>query len=136
MRKYELVFIVRTDVPEEDVEKLLTQLQGVVTAAGGKVEKAEKMGRRRLAYRVRRQREGLYILLAFEAGGDVVKELERRLKVSDPVIKFLTVRTDEEQKRAEKMKAVRARQEAKKRRPKTPAQPAVSPAEAEAAAQA
>jgi len=134
MRKYELVFIVRTDVPEEDVEKLLTQMQGVVTGGGGKVEKAEKLGRRRLAYRVRRQREGLYILLVFEGSGDVVKELERRLKVADPVIKFLTVRTDEELKRAEKMKAARARQESKKRRPK-PAAPAaaVFPAEAEAA---
>ena len=112
MRKYELIFIVRTDVPEEDVERLLTQLQGVVTAAGGKIEKAEKLGRRRLAYRVRRQREGLYVLLVFEGSGDVVKELERRLKVADPVIKFLTVRTDEEIKRAEKMKAARLRQEA------------------------
>jgi small subunit ribosomal protein S6 len=136
MRKYELVFIVRTDVPEEDVEKLLTQMQGVVTTAGGKIEKAEKMGRRRLAYRVRRQREGLYVLLVFEGGGDVVKELERRLKVADPVIKFLTVRTDEELKRAEKMKAARARQESKKRRPKPAAPPAISPAEAEATAQA
>jgi len=134
MRKYELVFIVRTDVPEEDVEKLLTQMQGVVTGGGGKVEKAEKLGRRRLAYRVRRQREGLYILLVFEGSGDVVKELERRLKVADPVIKFLTVRTDEELKRAEKMKAARARQESKKRRPKPAAPPAaVFPAEAEAA---
>jgi len=135
MRKYELVFIIRTDVPEEDVEKLLNQIQGVVTTAGGKVEKAEKMGRRRLAYRVRRQREGLYILVVFEAGGEVVKELERRLKVADPVIKFLTVRTDEELKRAEKMKALRARQDLKKRRPKPAAPAAVSPAEAEAAAQ-
>jgi len=136
MRKYELIFIVRTDVPEEDVEKLLTQMQGVVTAGGGKVEKAEKMGRRRLAYRVRRQREGIYVLLVFEGGGDVVKELERRLKVADPVIKFLTVRTDEELKRAEKMKAARLRQESKKRRPKPAAPPAIFPVEAEAATQA
>jgi len=136
MRKYELIFIVRTDVAEEDVEKLLTQMQGVVTAGGGKIEKAEKMGRRRLAYRVRRQREGIYVLLVFEGSGDIVKELERRLKVADPVIKFLTVRTDEELKRAEKMKAIRAKQESKKRRPKAPAPPPISPAEQEAAAQA
>ena len=131
MRKYELIFIVRTDVPEEDVEKLVTQMQGVVTGAGGKIEKAEKMGRRRLAYRVHRQKEGLYVLLVFEGSGDTVKELERRLKVTDTVIKFLTVRMDEELKRAEKMKAVRAKQDSRKRRPKTAAPPPPMPGEAE-----
>jgi small subunit ribosomal protein S6 len=133
MRKYELIFIVRTDVPEEDVEKLVTQMQGVITGAGGTIEKAEKMGRRRLAYRVHRQREGLYVLFVFEGSGDTVKELERRLKVTDTVIKFLTVRIDEELKRAEKMKAERAKQESKKRRPKPAAAPPPLPGEAEVA---
>lgn len=133
MRKYEIIFVVRPDLPEEDVDKLVAQMEGVVAASGGRVEKAEKMGRRRLAYRVRRQREGFYVLFTLEGSGDTVREFERRLKVTDAVIKFLTVRVDEELIRAEKFKALRARQAAKKAvRPKGGAPQATPPA-AEAA---
>jgi small subunit ribosomal protein S6 len=118
MRKYELIFIVRTDFPEEELGKLMTQMEGVVTSHGGKVEKVEKMGRRRLAYRVQHQREGIYILFVVEGGGEAVKEFERRLKVNDAVIKYLSVRVDEELKRAEKAKAWRAEQAARKPRPR------------------
>jgi small subunit ribosomal protein S6 len=113
MAKYEVMFIVRPDVTEEDLEKVIAQMESTVSATGGKVEKVEKMGRRRLAYRVSRFREGLYVLFTLE-GGDTVKEFERRLKVSDAVIKFLTVRIDEELERAEKWKAWRAKQVARK----------------------
>ena len=116
MRKYEMMFIVRPDVPEEDVDKLIAQMQGVVTGSGGKVEKVEKMGRRTLAYRVRKHREGFYVLLTLEGGGDAVKEVERRLKVTDSVIKFLTVRIDEKQKKAEKLKALKAKEDARRPR--------------------
>lgn len=116
MRKYELMFIVRTDTPEEELGKLIAQMEGVVTGHGGKVEKVEKMGRRRLAYRVKRQREGFYVLFHIEGGGDTVKEFERRLKVTDAVIKYLSVRIDEELKRAEKAKAWRAQQAARRPR--------------------
>lgn len=118
MRKYELMFIVRPDVPEEDLAKLITQMEGVVTDAGGKIEKVDRMGRRRLAYRVHRYREGQYVLFTVEGGGDMVREFERRLKVNDAVIKHLSVRVDEELKRAEKMKAWRAQQAARKPRPR------------------
>lgn len=120
MRKYELIFIVRTDFPEEELGKLITQMEGVVASHGGKVEKVEKMGRRRLAYRVQRQREGMYILFVVEGGGETVKEFERRLKVNDAVLKYLSVRVDEELKRAEKAKAWRAEQAARKPRPRPP----------------
>ena len=126
MRKYELIFIVRTDFPEEELGKLITQMEGVVTSHGGKVEKVEKMGRRRLAYRVQRQREGVYVLFVVEGGGETVKEFERRLKVNDAVMKYLSVRVDEELKRAEKAKAWRAEQAARKPRPRS------SPSEAPA----
>ncbi|MGD0695199.1 MAG: 30S ribosomal protein S6 [Terriglobia bacterium] len=130
MRKYEVIFIVRPDVEEEDLNKLITQMEGVVAGAGGKIEKTEKMGRRRLAYRVGRHQEGFYVLFVLEGTGDTVKELERRLGVTDAVIKFLAVRIDEEQKRAEKLKAQRAIREAKRPKPKpaAPAPPAVPPA--------
>jgi small subunit ribosomal protein S6 len=118
MRKYEVMFIIRPDVPEEDVDKVITQMESAVTQTGGKIEKVDKMGRRRLAYRVARCREGLYVLFTLEGSGDTTKELERRLKVNDAVIKFLTVRIDEELERAEKWKALRAKQAGRK--PKSP----------------
>ncbi|HEV2383555.1 MAG TPA: 30S ribosomal protein S6 [Terriglobia bacterium] len=127
MRKYELIFIVRTDLSEEDLGKLITQMEGVVTSHGGKVEKVEKMGRRRLAYRVQRQREGVYILFVIEGTGDTVKEFERRLRVNDAVIKYLSVRVDEELKRAEKAKAWRAERAARKPRPRPPASESQAP---------
>ena len=127
MRKYELIFIVRTDFPEEELGKLISQMEGVLTSHGGQVEKVEKMGRRRLAYRVQRQREGMYVLFVVEGSGETVKEFERRLKVNDAVLKYLSVRVDEELKRAEKAKAWRAEQAARKPRPRP------GPAEAPAA---
>lgn len=138
MRKYEVTFIIRPDVNDEEVEKIVAQMEGVVTGAGGKIEKIEKVGRRRLAYRVERQREGFYVLFVLEGAGDTVKEFERRLKVTDAVIKFLTVRTDEELKRAEKLKKLRAEEQSRKHRPKAgaagaaPSPPAQPPAEAPA----
>jgi len=124
MRKYEVMFIVRPDVSEEDVDKVIGQMESAVTATGGTVEKVERMGRRKLAYRVSRYREGVYVLFTLEGSGDTVKEFERRLKVSDAVVKFLTVRIDEELERAEKWKAVRAKQAARKPKAAVAAAPA------------
>jgi len=130
MRKYEIIFVVKPDLPEEELDKLITQMEGVVTGTGGKLDKTEKMGRRRLAYRIGGHREGFYVLFFLEGSGDTVKEFERRLKVTDAVIKFLTVRVDEELERAEKFKALRAKQEARRPRAKPPAAPAAqAPAE-------
>jgi small subunit ribosomal protein S6 len=123
MRRYEIMFVVRPDVTDEEVDKLVLQMEGVVESAAGKVEKVDKMGRRRLAYRVARQREGYYVLFALEGNGDTVKEFERRLKVTDSVIKYLTVRVDEELERVEKFKALRAKQEARRPRSKPAATP-------------
>ena len=127
MRNYEIIFIVRPDVTEEDVDKLIAQMEGVVTGTGGKLEKVDKLGRRRLAYRVRKQREGIYVLFRLQGSGDTVKEFERRLKVIDTVIKYLSIRIDEDLERAEKFKALRSKQESKKRRAKPPAAPAPQP---------
>ena len=124
-RTYELMFIVRPDMTEEDLDKLIATLSGVVPTSGGSVQKVDKMGKRRLAYTVRRFHEGIYVLLVVEGGGAVIHELERRLRVTEPVIKFLTVRTDEEQKRLDKVKALR---DAKKKVSAQPAAPAPAPA--------
>jgi len=107
-RTYELMFIVRPDMPEEDQDKLISTLETAATSAGGSVKGVEKMGKRRLAYTVRKFHDGLYILLTVEGAGALIHELERRLRVSEPVIKFLTVRIDEEQKRLEKIQKIRA----------------------------
>ncbi len=106
-RLYEVMFIVRPDVAEEDVDKLITGFSENVAKGGGVVKTVEKMGRRKLAYLVRKFSDGNYVLLTIEAGGAVILELERRLRVTEPVIKFITVRIDEEEKRLAKVKALR-----------------------------
>jgi small subunit ribosomal protein S6 len=106
-RTYELMFIVRPDMVEEDQDKLLSTLETAVSSSGGQVKNVERMGKRRLAYTVRRFNDGIYVLLTVEGSGGMVHELERRLRVTEPVIKFLTVRIDEEQKRLDKLKAIR-----------------------------
>jgi small subunit ribosomal protein S6 len=106
-RTYELMFIVRPDMAEEDQDKLISTLESAVTSTGGLVKNVERMGKRRLAYRVRRFNDGIYMLLTVEGSGGLIHELERRLRVTEPVIKFLTVRIDEEQKRLDKIKAIR-----------------------------
>jgi small subunit ribosomal protein S6 len=107
MRTYELMFILRPDMAEEDQDKLISTLENQVQAAGGTVKGVERMGKRRLAYLVRNFQDGIYVLLTLEGEGGMVKEIERRLRVNEPVIKFLTVRVDEEQKRMAKIKAIR-----------------------------
>src|SRR5258708_39409847 len=103
-RTYELMFIVRPDMTEEDQDKLISTLETAVTSSGGQVKNMEKMGKRRLAYTVRRFHDGLFMLLTFEGSGGLVRELDRRRRESEPVIKFLSVRIDEEQKRLAKRK--------------------------------
>jgi small subunit ribosomal protein S6 len=101
------MFILRPDVTEEDTDKLIAGFTATVTAGGGLVKTVEKMGRRKLAYMVRKFNDGNYVLLTIEADGAGVLELERRLRVTEPVIKFITVRIDEEEKRLAKVKALR-----------------------------
>jgi small subunit ribosomal protein S6 len=132
-RVYEVMFIVRPDVVEEEVDKLIAGFSTNVTNGGGSVKNVEKMGRRKLAYMVRKFNDGNYVLMTIEAGGPVVLELERRLRVTEPVIKFITVRTDEEEKRLAKVKALRG----VRRKPEPPAvhaPVAAAPAPAPAAA--
>lgn len=106
-RTYEIMFIVRPDVEEADLDKLIEGFSGNITSGGGEVKNVEKMGRRRLAYTVRKFNDGQYVLLTVTAPGALIAEIERRLRVSEPVIKFITVRMDEEEKRLAKVKALR-----------------------------
>jgi small subunit ribosomal protein S6 len=106
-RTYEIMFIVRPDVEDADLDKLIEGFSGNVTSGGGEIKSVEKMGRRRLAYTVRKFNDGFYVLLNVAAPGALIGEIERRLRVSEPVIKFITVRMDEEEKRLAKVKALR-----------------------------
>ena len=107
MRNYEIMFIVSPNGTDEEIDKINGQIEGVITAGGGKAEKIEKLGKRRLAYTVKKFREGAYILFTAQADGAIVREVERRLRVMDLVIKYLTVNMDGEMKRLDKIKAHR-----------------------------
>src|SRR5947209_19920226 len=132
-RIYELMFIVRPDMADEDLDKLISTLQGVVPASGGTVKNVEKMGKRRLAYTVRKFHDGVYVLMIVEGGGAVIHELERRLRVTEPVIKFITVRIDEEQKRLDKIKAIRDSRKKASAQPAAAEEPITPAAESPAA---
>jgi small subunit ribosomal protein S6 len=125
-RTYEIMFIVRPDVEEADLDKLIEGFSGNVTQGGGAIKSVEKMGRRRLAYTVRKFNDGFYVLLVVEAPGSLIAEIERRLRVSEPVIKFITVRMDEEEKRLAKVKALRDSKVKRSAQP-IPQQPAAAP---------
>jgi small subunit ribosomal protein S6 len=124
-RIYEELFIIRPDEPEEQIDQLIEQLTALIANHGGNVDKSEKWGVRKLAYRVDKRNEGFYVLLQFSAQPDAVHELERRLRVSDQVIKFLTVRVDEKMKKVEKRRKDREKRAA--RRPAPPAAPPSMP---------
>ena len=96
-RKYELVYVVSPDATEEQVNDLHTQVEGIVQRMGGQLEKTENWGRRKLAYEIGRHKEGTYVLEHIFASGELLKEIDRRLKVFDIVIRHLAVRVDEEQ---------------------------------------
>ena len=114
MRHYEIMFIVNPNAAEEEIDKINTQVEGIVTSGSGTVDKVEKMGKRRLAYEVDRHREGYYVLFVITANGDIIKECERRLRVMDAVIKYITVRTDDEVRRLDKMKSYRQKRAARR----------------------
>ena len=136
MRIYEELFIVRPDAPEEEIDQLIEQLTTSIANQGGNVDKSDKWGVRKLAYRVQKRNEGFYVLLQFTANPDTVKELERRLRVSDMVMKFITVRIDEKLKKIDKRKKQREKLAARRPPPQvaTPAAPSMEHAMAGAPA--
>src|SRR5216110_3166069 len=121
MPNYEIMFIVNPNTTDEDIDKINGQIETVITSGGGKIEKIEKMGKRRLAYDIDKHREGFYVLFVIAANGDIIKECERRLRVMDAVIKYITVRTDEETRRFEKIKAFRQKRAARRGSGRKPA---------------
>jgi small subunit ribosomal protein S6 len=108
VRVYEVLFIINPNVEEANVDALVTQLSDVATNQGARVAKVDRMGRRRLAYPIQRFTEGIYFVLTLEGTGSEIAELERRMRVTDTIIRYITVRIDEDLKRADKFRARRA----------------------------
>jgi len=128
-RLYDLIFIARPATPEEDLKKVEHTVEHTCTEKGAKIEKTEHWGTRKLAYRVAKHREGIYVYYQIRTShGELIAELERRLKVQDTVIKYMTIRLDEDLKRQKKLVAIRDKRAA--RRPKRPAPVAAAPAPA------
>jgi small subunit ribosomal protein S6 len=124
-RLYDLIYIVRPATPEDEIKKVEHTVEHACTEKGAKIEKSEHWGTRKLAYRVAKHREGIYIYFQIRAThGELIAEIERRLKVQDSVIKYLTIRLDEDLKRQKKLVAIRDKRAA--RRPKRPT-PAPAP---------
>lgn len=121
LRLYEELFIVKPDSTDEQVDPLIEQFKQLIEKEGGKVELTEKWGVRKLAYKLGKFSEGYYILFKFEATGSLIKEVERRLRVNDLVIKYLTVRLDEEMKWVEKRRKRREKRLARKPQVMSPA---------------
>ena len=106
-RKYELVYLVSPDASDEQVADLHTQVSDIVERLGGQLEKTDNWGRRRLAYEIGRHKEATYVLETISGTGELLKEIDRRLKVSDLVIRHLIVRVDEDQGVIERTQAKR-----------------------------
>ncbi len=116
MRRYEVMFIVHPSSSDEGIGQITGQMEEVVRSYAGEVHGIDRLGKKKLAYEIRDLQEGIYILLTIGAAGECVKELERRLKVNDRVLRYLTVRVDEDLKRAEKIKAAYIKKKARRRR--------------------
>jgi len=128
VRTYEVIFLAAPTLTPEEVDAFTAQMQAVVEAKEGKVVKVENWGKKALAYKIKRFRDGYYVVLTIEAGGAAIAELERRFRVTDFIVRFLSVRIDEDLKRSEKIKAARHRKSVK--RPTPAAAPEAAPPEA------
>jgi len=107
VRQYELVYIVSPEATDQAVADLHAQIEQIVTRLGGQIEKTENWGRRRMAYEIGHHKEATYVLEVINGSGELMKEIDRRLKVIDEVIRHLIVRVDQE-KRVEARAAARA----------------------------
>ena len=112
-RTYEVIFIVDPDTADDEVMQLSEGIQKIITSQGGSITKTEMMGKRQLAYEINHKRNGSYVLLEVEGSGAEIAEVERRMRVNDQILRYMTIRVDEMRRRADKLKARRARKAAK-----------------------
>ena len=131
-RQYELVYILPADTTDQQVTELHEQVEGVVSRMNGTIEKTENWGRKRLAYEIAHQKEGVYVLEVINGSGELMKELDRRLRVMDQVIRHMIVRSDEEKKVVERTRAKR-QADSERRRVKRGLPPVRQPGEGRSA---
>jgi len=112
-RIYEVVFIINPEAGDDEVMRLNEGVQKIITSQGGSVTKTEIIGRRQLAYEINHKKDGTYVLLEVEGSGAEIAELERRMRVNDQILRYMTIRVDEDRRRADKLKDRRARKAAK-----------------------
>ena len=113
-RTYEVIFIVDPDTADDEVMQLSESIQKIITSQGGSITKTEMMGKRQLAYEINHKRNGTYVLLEVEGSGAEIAEVERRMRVNDQILRYMTIRVDEMRRRADKLKGRRARKAAKR----------------------
>jgi len=127
-RQYELIYILPPDTAEQQATELHNQIDEIVTRMHGQIEKTENWGRRKLAYEIGHYKEGVYVLEVINGTGDLMKELDRRLKVIDEVIRHMVVRADEEKRVVERTRSKR-QSESERRRVKRGLPPQRQPGE-------
>ncbi len=113
-RTYEVVFIIDPGAGDDEVMRLSEGVQKIITGQGGSITKTEVMGRRQLAYEINHKKDGTYVLLEVEGSGGEIAELERRMRVNDQILRYMTIRVDEDRRRADKLKDRRARKAARR----------------------
>lgn len=114
-RVYEMMYIALPETADEDITKLNEAIEGVITKEGGSVVRVDDIGRRRLAYKINKKTEGYYVLFEIEGSGQEIAELERRMRVNDTIMRYITVRVDEDRKAADKIRAKRESRLARRR---------------------
>jgi small subunit ribosomal protein S6 len=134
-RQYELVYILPPDTTEQQVTELHQQIEAVVSKMSGQIEKTENWGRRKLAYEIARHKEGFYVLDVINGSGELMKELDRRLRVIDQVLRHMVVRVDEEKKVVDRIRTKR-QTESERRRVKRGLPPQRQPGEGRSPADA
>ena len=112
-RIYEVVFIINPEVGDDEAMRLSETVQKIITSQGGTITKTEVMGRRQLAYEINHKKDGTYVLLEVEGSGAEIAELERRMRVNDQILRYMTIRVDEARRRADKLRDRRARKATK-----------------------
>ncbi|MDX6444150.1 MAG: small subunit ribosomal protein [Blastocatellia bacterium] len=132
-RTYEVVFIIDPTVGDDEVMRLSEAVQKIITGQGGTITKTEIMGKRQLAYEINHKKDGTYVLLEVEGSGAEIAELERRMRVNDQILRYMTIRVDEDRRRADKLRDRRARKAARRTGAKNKASGAGATANAAAA---
>jgi small subunit ribosomal protein S6 len=117
VRTYEVVFVAAPTITTEELDAFIAHVQGVVEGRNGKILKVDNWGKRSLAYKIKKYRDAYYVVLTIEGDGAAIAELERRFRVTDYIIRFLSVRIDEDLKRSEKLKANRQRKSSSRKAP-------------------